>query len=354
MPIDPRELKPNANAPFELITSDRTCGRCGYSLKGLPSNGKCPECGKPIGGSKRGHRRFSDNLSDAPLYYLKALAWGTGLLAVCGLVSGLAFSRANRAPELWSVAIAGAAAVGWWVGVYIVTAKRATGENTLPDRTMDSSALRTINRVLHGSWVAAAAVLAVKLKVDVSVLNWINFGLQALGLVALIPLSLHLSALAYWANDTSLGERFKLLAWVMAVCGFFVLIGEVSLAAAATAVSTGGPSAMPAWFGSIAGLVLLVGVWSYLARGIAHLIFVFSLYQLAHEALWAVKNNQTASDVAVRLAQRDEEHARRIAERSAIGGMLQQRGPAPVLSPPKSTYGVNTLKPSTDGAYDLE
>jgi hypothetical protein len=40
--------------------SDLLCEGCGYTLNGLPSDGNCPECGKPIVESVGQHRSLSD------------------------------------------------------------------------------------------------------------------------------------------------------------------------------------------------------------------------------------------------------------------------------------------------------
>src|SRR4051812_38842205 len=90
MPIDPRELVGAKPGFQEGITTDRLCGKCGYNLKGLPGGGRCPECGRPIARRTRGAKRFTDNLTDAPLFYLKALATGGILLAVCSVIAGIA------------------------------------------------------------------------------------------------------------------------------------------------------------------------------------------------------------------------------------------------------------------------
>jgi hypothetical protein len=346
MPIDTRELRPSRNALVETITSDRRCGRCGYNLRGLPTNGKCPECGRPIAGTKRGHRRLSDSLSDAPLFYLKTLAWGTGLLALTSVGLAVAFYVANRTGSIAAAGAAGVFAVGWWMGVYIVTAARPFNENTLADAVLDSGWFRAFNRVLAVTWLVGAGASAGFAKVPSVALVWISFIAQGVGILAFAPLGVHLSSLAFWASDTALGERFRMLAWVLTPAGLLVLLGTVGLQfPAATA---------PGWLQAVGGLLYVGTVWAWMFRGVAMLVFVWSLYQLAHEAIWAVQNSQKASEVAVRLAQREEEHARRIAERSRVGGMLQDPGPAAVINPAKSTYGVNTMQPGDGRAYEVE
>jgi ribosomal protein S27AE len=37
-----------------VIIADTTCRRCGYNLRGLSRDGRCPECGTPIGLSTHG------------------------------------------------------------------------------------------------------------------------------------------------------------------------------------------------------------------------------------------------------------------------------------------------------------
>lgn len=48
-------------SPAEILQEDRACARCGYNLRGLQSDGMCPECGAPIEHSLQGNMlKFAD------------------------------------------------------------------------------------------------------------------------------------------------------------------------------------------------------------------------------------------------------------------------------------------------------
>jgi hypothetical protein len=287
MPIDPRELRRSANAPVSIVTTDRLCGRCRYNLKGLPGNGNCPECGKPIA-RRPGKRTFTDNLADAPLFYLKGLAAGLVLLSVSSLGGVVSFLLLGGTRHLGAALLAGVCSIAWWTGVFIVTGQRARAEHTLYDEVLDSSRLRAVNRLLQLAWPAAtlawAAAFAVPAPLDKG-LVFTGLGLAVIGLFGLVPLSLHLSSLAFWANDTHIGERLRFIAWGFAVMGLLVVAGSGATAAG----------------GLLQGLFFLLSVWSSMGLVIAELLFLWSLIQLAHETLWAVRNNNTAAEVAQRL-----------------------------------------------------
>jgi ssDNA-binding Zn-finger/Zn-ribbon topoisomerase 1 len=290
MPIDPRELRRSKNAPVDLITTDRLCGRCRYNLKGLPSNGNCPECGRPIA-ARSGKRTFTDNLADAPMFYLKTLAVGMVLLAVFSVLTTAAFNYLHHERTILLAAIAGGLSVAWWVGVFIVTSQRVRGDNTLFDEVLDSPKWRMVNRLLQLVWplaaVAWAGAITFAAPIDAA-MGYAAIGLEAIGLFALVPLCVHLSALAFWAGDTSVGERLRYIAWFMVVLGVLILVGRFA-----------GPH-----LGLAGKLFMILAIWSMLGMAAVNLYFLWSLLQLAHAALWAVKNNATAAEVAVRVQAR--------------------------------------------------
>ncbi|MEX2218868.1 MAG: hypothetical protein WD749_08915 [Phycisphaerales bacterium] len=293
MPIDPRELRPTKRTFVDIVDTDRPCGRCGYSLRGLPTNGKCPECGLPIGHrARKGARRFADNLTDAPLMYLKTLAWGAGLLAVCSVVAAVGLSVLVRTGSPVAAAVAGAASIGWWTGVFICTAQRPIDVGTLRDVFLESVPLRWTNRVLQSAWPAAAVAYFAATRAPApmdEVFGWAGLMLQIIALIGLIPLSVQLSSLGDWAGDTGLADRFRLAASLLAIFGVVAVASAIVRKAELEGI----------WLA-----VRIAGIWAWLGMVCVELLFLFCLYQLANISVWAIRNSVTAHEVATRIAAR--------------------------------------------------
>jgi hypothetical protein len=74
------------------LVVDQTCRRCGYNLRGLHRDGRCPECGTPIGLSVRGDLlRYADpswveRLARGSKFILRGLT--VALLAAIGFMAG--------------------------------------------------------------------------------------------------------------------------------------------------------------------------------------------------------------------------------------------------------------------------
>lgn len=70
-----------------MVICDRACRRCGYNLRGLHREGRCPECGRPVGLSFEG-----DLLRFADPDWVETLARGSRLVIIglgINIVSGL-------------------------------------------------------------------------------------------------------------------------------------------------------------------------------------------------------------------------------------------------------------------------
>lgn len=286
MPIDPREL---VKAGREgVIADDRLCDRCRYNLKGLPRGGRCPECGLPIR-SRGGRKRFTDNLTQAPLFYLKTLALGLGATAAASAMFIITSIAGAIAPQ-WALAILALnalAALLWWVGVFIVTAQRPLSESTIRDAFLESRGLRQANRILQTGWIASALLTFLEIRTGNPVPGYLAHAALVIATLGLVPLALQFSALADWAGDTGVSERFKIAAWAMAVFG---VTSQAGLFAA---------------MGGVTGVLMAtIWFWSSFATAIAQGMFLFGIFQLVSSAGWAITNAQHAADSARRIADR--------------------------------------------------
>lgn len=294
MPIDPKEIRRTKPRILEVIETDRECERCGYNLRGLPVGGKCPECGTAIV-KRRSGNRFTDNLADAPLPYLKVLAVGVALLAVSSVVCSFAFYFLRRGPSLPLAGAAGVAATAWWVGVFITTAPRRGLEGAVRDGILDSRGLRAANRGIQAAWVVSAVfwVLVSRLAPGTpghTASWWAASILGVVGTLGLVPLSVQLSSLADWAGDTGLSERFKVVAWVMAAAGLVAILGATA-----------------ARVGMVGGLLRVGTGLAVLCMSLAQLMFLVCLFQLVSIAVWAIRTAINARQTQQRIAERKED-----------------------------------------------
>lgn len=329
MPIDTRELRRSKNAAYELITTDRLCDQCRYNLKGLPSNGKCPECGRPIRG--RRSKRFVDSMVDAPAFYLKTLTLGIVVMAVFSIVSAFAFSAVKGGLSLIAVGVAGAGSLGWWLGVYITTAPRVFSETMTRDELLDSNWLRMTNRGMQAAWMVSAVAWLLAIRGTGPAAQFAELGARGaelIGLFGLAPLAVQLSSLANWAGDTGLSERFKISAWLMGFCGIFAAVG-----------------ALVAGFGSpLRGLITLRAGIAGFGWSIGQLILLYSLAQLAYLAMWAIRNQSTAAAADRRLRLKEAKHEREMADRTAAAAaMLDSAKKAKPSGPAKSALDKNII-----------
>lgn len=330
---------------FELITDDRPCGHCGYNLKGLPTSGACPECGAPIQARGRS-RRFTDNLADAPRFYLRTLAAGLCLMAAGALAMGPLFLMCARTLRLdYAIALCAAAGI-WWVGVVIATTRRRLGENSVRDAVLDSAWPAWSARVAQLLWpaVGVAWVLASRLTGPPGQhATLAALGLALAAIAGLAPLTLFLASLADWAGDSSLADRFRLSLSVTILCGLLMVLALLLGLFSGTVLQS---VVLAAGF---AGLLLL------LAQG----VFLWGLFQLAGLASWAVRNAATAAETGRRSREREHERLEEMGARTSTAAMLREQAPPPAgrpdaLPPVGSAFGGATLPASDSDPYPLE
>ncbi len=350
----------NAKAVLgELIQGERPCVNCNYDLNGLRTGQKCPECGTVIKGGSRARR--SDNLTDAPMSYLKSLRIGALLMAggsvgAC-LLTFFTLATSNVLLALAALAFAGA----WWAGVWIVTAPERHNPAAGP-AVQDPKILRVVNRTLQTGWVLATLLLVVACFVRLSAvqaraaavgsLNSANpfFSLSSLAgnlesiyslflipfcLLTLVPMALHIGRLAKWAEDDELKTRMDLIAWGLAI--------GVPVGCYGRAIAEHMPSVLALLFtvGRVFGLIGLILSWG---------AFIWGMLTLASIAAWAVNNAVTRLETESRLAEKLAQHYESLApdvEKLGKGGQkikavslpgekrieASEEGPIPLAEP---------------------
>ena len=102
--------EPHSN---DVITADVACVRCGYSLKGRPNQGRCPECGTSVRSSTSplrlfvGRRRWHDHVLWLVVVGGAAAAF-VALIIAWALDESVVFTISLRVAQVaWLVALLG-------------------------------------------------------------------------------------------------------------------------------------------------------------------------------------------------------------------------------------------------------
>lgn len=220
--------------PPDLSTEDVPCLLCGYNLRGLRREGRCPECGTSIERSLHGNLLEYSNP-----HYLATLHRGlflilaaiVGQLVLVGLWIVVAFfasaSRATANPNVALVVSETAASVlsivlslvllyGWWLLSAPDPAFLGVGEGTLARRivriTVIAAALLTpISGALDAQFVSA------------SIQSWFVFGSIVMvvelvvAAVKFFASMLYIRWLAPRLPNTYVDERAKTFMWLIPV-----------------------------------------------------------------------------------------------------------------------------------------
>lgn len=330
MPVDEQAIL-GKGLPTILI-EDRACVGCGYNLKGLRTDGKCPECGRPI---RKASSRLSkqDDMTHAPLPWLRAFSASAqsafwGYLLLLGLWIACAFVG-SRVPVIWGVLGLPGLLFVW--GVLGLTKPRPVMKSTVVSPAREWRVRRVAARVCALGWLVWAGGLAGRAMIaspsfSHAAAGWMSLAGFAMAIAGLSVLLAYLSEIADWANDITLVFKLRAAVWIVSAGGLAFFFAQVIL-------RTG--------VGIIEALLLAFCVLLACAGTV---VTIVSLSRVASLANWAVINHMTDRARSERLREKAE-RARFVEEQIATAASSRRPGD-------DTHAGSRVRRPGAEGSSD--
>jgi hypothetical protein len=253
------------------LAEDIECKRCSYNLRGLRDEGRCPECGTPIGLSIRGHLlRYSDpNWVEKVGFGLAIIAWMMIIAILVGFVGG--FIGAFTHPAVPAILNLGATLVSYY-GVWLMTEPDPSGIGEDP--------MITARKVIRAALLFGVLASAIQL-LEVGGVGAAMGPAARITLIAVAVVTVLISLVGEFAKfiyyeqlsrripNDSLANRARFLRWAYVISiGVMIIAG--ALTAIAAALGAGAELMGFACVIGVAGIALLV-------FGILTIILVFRL-----------------------------------------------------------------------------
>lgn len=131
-----------------VISADTPCQRCSYNLRGLSSEGRCPECGQAVGETLF---FYTAEIRQAYTHYfamVRSGLWRACMAAVCVLTELLVLTRVRRDGELAAIMLVPAAIVLTFSAAWRLSAeppvRRAIGFGEVCRQAMNWSLLAAV------------------------------------------------------------------------------------------------------------------------------------------------------------------------------------------------------------------
>jgi hypothetical protein len=251
------------------IVIDHDCKKCGYNLRGLREDGRCPECGTPIGLSTTGDLlRFADpDWVEKVARGLTIILWMIlgGLIA--GILAGLAGATVGQG--VGTVLTFGVALISFY-GVWLMTEPDPSGIGEDPNITA-----RKVIRVTLVIGLLNSPLRFALDALDLGAVGAILVGLAMIlvgliGLIGEVAKFIYYERLARRIPDDTLAARARFLKWA-----FPITLGVVALGGAVVmilqAIGPAGGAGASSGPGAAAGLSILGCLM--LPAGLAFIVF---------------------------------------------------------------------------------
>lgn len=249
-----------------VVTSDTACRKCGYNLRGMPTDGRCPECGIAVAMSLQGDLlRFSEpdwlgNLRRGVNLILAGIA-----LIVIMVIGEIAITMRGTSPLMvQSMATIGGLFAGLLMigGAWLLTAPDPSGVGEDKYGT-SRKIIRVALLVGLGNHVLNVANIAIHPDEGIAMM----FQLAAIvasiiGLVGQAAQLQYISKLALRIPDMKLSARARFLMWAIAIDYGIILVMTLITAAVVRGLGRGGASPVRlsglGCFTGVGGLGLLI------------------------------------------------------------------------------------------------
>lgn len=266
-----------ASEPLRAIEQDIACIHCGYNLRALYPDGRCPECGAAIGESLRG-----DLLKFADAGWLERLAFGIRLkllnivLAMLAGVSGMVLINLfpQSAEVIQYFLSVGGGAMGLWASYAITTQEPRISLQE------DPVSLRRAIRTCAAVALLAALLPMVRMGGSMDmVLTLVVVLCSVVGYGGALGELIYLSRLALRIPDEPLARDTRRLMWLVVIGGGLYLV--IAVFGLAVAGGPTGGAGIGVGVGAGTGMTPLVG-------GIAVFGCVFAVTALV-AFLWYIR-----------------------------------------------------------------
>lgn len=215
------------------IITDVACRRCGYNLRGLRQDGRCPECGTPIGLSVQGDLlRFADpDWVEKMARGIRLMLWGILIAFVVGIIGGI-ITATGKFPTLSKELIQ---IVGGLVGVYGAWLLTAPDPSRVgEDRYLTARRVVRFGLIVGLFGGVAAGLIKQVPQIDIFLRSLTVGGAIILGLIGVageFAKYLYIQKIAERIPNPTLAGRARFLRWALSIGLAAMVIVGAALAA---------------------------------------------------------------------------------------------------------------------------